>query len=111
MANLNKSFEGTVSAMGTLAASAKDAKDYQAQLQASVKNLSALNQIYDSEIKDANSHLKTMNKFYGNLTSAMTNMTEASKESDAFRKQVSSLTTNLTQLNKVYGNMLTAMKG
>ena len=111
MGNLNKAFAGTVTAMNTMAAASKDAKDYQMQLQSSAKNLAALNQIYDSEIKDANSHLKAMNKFYANLTGAMTNMTEASRESDAFRKQVSSLTTNLTSLNKVYGNMLTAMKG
>ena len=111
MGDLNKAYANTVGAMSEMANATKDAKEYHSQVQTITKNLGALNAVYEMELKDANSHLKAMNKFYTNLTTAMESMSDASKESQVFKDQMKSLTTNLTQLNKVYGNMLSAMKG
>jgi gliding motility-associated protein GldL len=111
MKNLNNAYSSTVDAMNQMASTTKDTKEYHAQVQVITKNLGALNAVYEMELKDANSHLKAMNKFYSNLTVAMESMSDASKESKLFKDQMSQLTTNLTTLNKVYGNMLTAMKG
>jgi gliding motility-associated protein GldL len=111
MGDLNKAYATTVQAMSTMADTAKDAKEYHVQVQGITKNLGALNAVYEMELKDANSHIKAMNKFYSNLTVAMESMSDASKESKVFKDQMSSLTNNLSQLNKVYGNMLSAMKG
>jgi gliding motility-associated protein GldL len=108
---LNKSYAATVESMSAMASASAQAKEYHAQVQTITKNLGALNAVYEMELKDANSHLKAMNKFYGNLTVAMESMADASKESQLFKDQMSKLTSNLTSLNKVYGNMLTAMKG
>jgi gliding motility-associated protein GldL len=110
MGDLNKAYASTITAMSQIADSSKDAKEYHIQVQTITKNLGALNAVYEMELKDANSHLKAMNKFYGNLTSAMDSMSEASKESKNFKEQMSLLTTNLSSLNRIYGNMLTAMK-
>ncbi len=110
MVDLNKAYSTAVASMSEMANATKDAKEYHAQVQVITKNLGALNAVYEMELKDANSHLKAMNKFYGNLTVAMESMADASKESAQFKDQMSKLTTNLTSLNKVYGNMLTAMK-
>ena len=76
-----------------------------------LKILVALNAVYEMELQDANSHLKAMNKFYSNLSTAMESMADASKESEHFKGELSKLTGNLTSLNRVYGSMLTAMKG
>ncbi|NLR94737.1 MULTISPECIES: type IX secretion system motor protein PorL/GldL [Flammeovirga] len=111
MGDLNKSFSTTVTAMKTMEGTAADSKAHQAQVQAITKNLGALNAVYEMELKDANNHLKTINKFHGNLATAVQSMDEASKEASKFKTQMSTLTTNLTQLNNVYGKMLTAMKG
>jgi gliding motility-associated protein GldL len=111
LTTLNKAYAGTVEAMSSMANAAKDAKDYHVQVQLITKNLGSLNAVYEMELKDANSHLKAMNKFYSNLTLAMESMAEASKESQVFKEQMTKLTGNLTTLNRVYGNMLTAMKG
>jgi gliding motility-associated protein GldL len=108
---LNKAYSSTITAMTSMSEASKDAKEYHSQVQTITKNLGALNAVYEMELKDANSHLKAMNKFYGNLTSAMDNMADASNESKQFKEQITQLTSNLTSLNKVYGNMLTAMKG
>jgi gliding motility-associated protein GldL len=111
LVNLNKAYSATVQSMESMANAAKDAKSYHDQVQLITKNLGALNAVYEMELKDANSHLKALNKFYGNLTTAMESMADASKESQAFKEQMTKLTGNITSLNKIYGNMLTAMKG
>ncbi|MES2732658.1 MAG: gliding motility protein GldL [Bacteroidota bacterium] len=109
--DLNKSYATTISAMAEMANATKDAKAYHEQVQTVTKNLGALNAVYELEYQDANKHLKTMNGFYSSLSSAMQNMSDASKDTEQFKGELSKLTTNLTSLNKVYGSMLTAMKG
>ncbi|MCS6969051.1 MAG: gliding motility protein GldL [Bernardetiaceae bacterium] len=107
---LNKSYAATVESMSAMANASTQAKELHTQIQTLTKNLGALNAVYEMELKDANSHLKAMNKFYGNLTIAMESMAEASKEAQTFKDQISKLTNNLTALNKIYGNILAAMK-
>ena len=109
--DMNKSYGATVAAMGEMANASKDAKEYHNQVQVVTKNLGALNAVYEMELQDANSHVKAMNKFYSSISNAMESMAQASKESEQFKKELSTLTSNLTSLNNVYGNMLTAMRG
>jgi gliding motility-associated protein GldL len=111
LVDLNRSYGNTVTAMSEMTSASRDAKEYHAQVQTVTKNLSALNAVYEMELQDANSHLKAMNKFYGNISTAMESMAEASKESEQFKGELSKLTSNLTSLNRVYGSMLSAMKG
>jgi gliding motility-associated protein GldL len=108
---MNKSYSKTVDAMAEMANASQDAKDYHSQVQNITKNLGALNAVYEMELQDANNHLRAMNKFYSNLSSAMENMSEASKDTQQFKDELAKLSKNLTALNNVYGSMLTAMKG
>ena len=48
---------------------------------------------------------------YSNIGVAMQNVANASKDTEKFKTEMSTLTTNLTSLNSVYGAMLTAMRG
>ena len=73
--------------------------------------MGALNAVYELELQDTTKHLKAMNAFYGNLTAAMENMSDATKESQIFKTEMNKLTTNISSLNGIYGNMLTAMRG
>jgi gliding motility-associated protein GldL len=111
LSDMNKSYASTVNAMAEMSNAAQDSKEYHAKVQAITKSLGALNAVYELELKDADNHLKAMNKFYGNLSNAMASMADASKDAEAFKGEISKLTGNLNNLNKVYGNMLTAMKG
>lgn len=111
LVDMNKSYANTVTAMSEMANVSKDAKEYHSQVQNVTKNLGALNAVYEMELQDANSHLKAMNKFYSSVSTAMESMSEASKETETFKGELSKLTTNLTSLNRVYGSMLSAMKG
>jgi gliding motility-associated protein GldL len=109
--NMNKAYATTAEALSHMAGSTVDAKEYHNQIQGMTKNLGALNAVYEMELQDANNHVKAMNKFYGNLSMAMENLTDASKDTEQFKEEVSRLTQNLHSLNTVYGNMLSAMKG
>ncbi len=108
---MNKSYAKTVDAMSEMANASQDAKEYHTQVQSITKNLGALNAVYEMELQDANNHLRAMNKFYSNLSSAMESMADASKDTQHFKDELSKLTKNLTSLNNVYGSMLSAMKG
>jgi gliding motility-associated protein GldL len=111
LVDMNRSYGATVEALSEMTTASEDARQYHEQVQTVTKNLSALNAVYELELQDANSHLKAMNKFYANISTAMDSMAEASEQSEHFKTQLSNLTGNLTRLNSVYGNMLTAMQG
>ena len=111
LAAVGKAYSTTAQAMQGMANAATDAQEYHGQVQAITKNLGALNSVYELELQDADKHLKAMNKFYANLSSAMENMADASKDTEKFKKELSSLSGNLQSLNGVYGGMLSAMKG
>ena len=108
---INAAYATTAEAISQMAVSTTDAKEYHNQVQSMTRNLGALNAVYEMELQDANNHLKAMNKFYGNLSMAMENLTDASKDTEQFKQEVAKLTQNLHSLNNVYGNMLTAMRG
>lgn len=108
---VGKSYATTAEAMQGMSAAATDAAEYHKEVQNITKNLGSLNAVYEMELQDANNHLKAMNKFYSNLSTAMDNMSEASKDTAQFKQQLADLSSNLTQLNTIYGSMLTAMKG
>ena len=111
MKEMNTAYATAAKAMSGMSDAAVDAQKYHEQVQSITKNLGALNAVYEMELQDANNHLRAMNKFYGNLSNAMENMAEATKDTQAFKEELTKLSRNLTSLNNVYGNMLNAMKG
>ena len=108
---LNSAYGVAVTAMNSMADATKDAQEYRDQFQRITQNMGALNAVYELELQDTNKHLKAMNAFYSNLSSAMNDMSEASKDTQHFKEELNKLTNNLTSLNSVYGSMLSAMKG
>lgn len=111
LVDMNASYSKTAAALTEMSSASQDAKEYHTQVVTVTKNLSALNSVYEMELQDANSHVKTLNKFYANMTAAMEGLTEAGKETQAFKTELSKLNQNVSSLNKIYGGMLSAMKG
>ena len=97
-------------AVNQIGAGAETTKVYHEQVQSMVKNLSQLNAIYELELQDSNNHLKAMNKFFGNLNSAASALSETATDAVKYKDNLVQLNKNLTSLNSVYGNMLSAMK-
>lgn len=107
---ISSAYANTVDAIQQMASTSANAHEYHAQVQNMTKNLGALNAVYEMELQDANNHLKSLNRFYGSLSVAMENLTDASKDTEHFKTEVTQLTKNLHALNNVYGNMLNAMR-
>jgi gliding motility-associated protein GldL len=112
---LSDGYSKSVEAMNTLATSvgdsAADAAQYHNQIQLVTKNLSSLNAAYELELQDTQSHIKSLNKFYGSLSSAMENMMNVADDTEVYKGEVAKLTDNIKKLNSVYGGMLSAMGG
>jgi gliding motility-associated protein GldL len=103
--SLNQSYSVAANSMGAFANAATDAKKYHEQVQLVTQNLQSLNSIYELELQDAKAHLKSLNQFYGSMTEAMNNMSEASKDAEEYKHGMAALNTNLGRLNKVYGRI------
>ncbi|MBL7877610.1 MAG: gliding motility protein GldL [Cyclobacteriaceae bacterium] len=111
LAEMNKSYGSAMKAVSAMADASKDTGEYHAQVKKVTANLASLNAVYEMELKDADSHVKNMNKFYESLTGAMQGLSKVGENTTKFTSELGSLTANVTALNKVYGGMLTAMKG
>jgi gliding motility-associated protein GldL len=84
-------------------------KSYGDQLNGLNKNLTALNELYELQMRDTNEQIKGTKDFYGHLNKIMGDLDESTKETQNYRTEVSKLSQNLAALNTIYGNMLSAM--
>jgi gliding motility-associated protein GldL len=107
--SLNSAFGKATAQLAEMGETNTDAKAYHEQVTGLAKNLAALNAVYELELQDSSAHLKSMNKFYQNLSLTMNNFNESMDDSKQFKEEVGKLAKNLSSLNAVYGNMLTAM--
>jgi gliding motility-associated protein GldL len=73
------------------------------------KNLSALNAVYELQLKGANDQVKEAEQLMKGVSGMLTNLKDSAEDAQKYREQVSKLNDNLAALNNVYGNMLSAM--
>lgn len=106
---LTAAYSQASNSLSEVAATSTDSKMYHEQVQTLAKNLSSLNAMYELELQDSNNHLKTLNKFYGNVAETMQNFSDSLNDARSFKDEVGKLSKNLASLNAVYGNMLSAM--
>ena len=86
------------------------AKMFHEQVQVLTKNLSSLNTIYELELQESNTHLKSLNQFYGKLAEASKAMLNTADDANKAKEQITLLAVNLNKLNQIYGNMIGAMQ-
>lgn len=106
---LNGAFGKATAQLVELGQSGESAKAYHEQVTSLSKNLAALNAVYELELQDSSTHLKSMSKVYQNLSATVNNFNESIDDSKQFKDEVGKLAKNLSSLNAIYGNMLTAM--
>ena len=97
-----RSFGDSARQLNETVTAASGISEYNSQIQEGVKNMNALNSLYELQLQTSNHQMEATTLFLQNLQSSV-------DDSKRFQEQVSSLADNLEQLNKVYGNMLTAM--
>jgi gliding motility-associated protein GldL len=110
LVDINQSYAKTASALSEMSSATQDVVGYREEVANVTKNLSALNVLYEMELKDAESHVKVINKFYSNVSAAMEGLNEAGRETEVFKTELAKLNNNVSSLNKIYGGMLSAMK-
>jgi gliding motility-associated protein GldL len=86
-----------------------DSKTYHDQVNKMAKNLTALNAVYELELQDSSNHLKSMNKFYQDMSTTVQDFNASAGDAKQFKDEVGRLAKNLATLNSIYGNMLSAM--
>ena len=79
------------------------------QLEKVSGNLSALNNVYEMQLKGASDHLQVTEQMYSGISELMTNLHSSLDDTKRYKDTMSELSANLASLNTVYGNMLSAM--
>ena len=97
-----RSFGESAKQLNETVTAAAGISEYNTQIEEGVKNMNALNSLYELQLQTSNKQMEATTLFLQNLQSSV-------EDSKKFQQQVSSLADNLEQLNKVYGNMLNAM--
>jgi len=107
--SLSSAFDKASINLSEIANTGLDSKSYHEQINKMAKNLSALNAVYELELQDSSNHLKSMNKFYTEMSNTIQSFNDAAGDSVQFKNEVSRLAKNMSTLNGIYGNMLSAM--
>jgi len=106
---LGLAFERATSGLAAMANHRNDADAYQQQVSKLTFNLSQLNLVYESELKNADANLGQINNFYAGLSDTLRNLNESADDSRQFKDEVNKLAKNISALNVFYANMLSAM--
>ena len=97
-----RSFGEAAKQLNETVTAAAGISEYNSQIEEGVKNMNALNSLYELQLQTSNKQMEATTLFLQNLESSV-------EDSKKFQQQVASLAENLEQLNKVYSNMLNAM--
>ena len=97
-----RSFGESAKQLNETVTAASGISEYNSQIQEGVKNMNALNSLYELQLQTSNQQMEATTIFLQNLQTSV-------NDSKKFQEQVSSLADNLEKLNKVYANMLNAM--
>ncbi len=109
VSTLSEAYErASVSISGMTSAQA-EGESFGEQMQKVSKNLSALNNVYELQLKGSSAHLEATEKFQGQVTDLMKNLSDSVEDTRLYKENMAMLSKNLTDLNAVYGNMLKAM--
>lgn len=73
------------------------------------KNLTALNAVYELQLKSSNDNLTATESVSTGMTKIMADLKDTSADVAKYKEEVGKLSKNLSSLNTIYGNMLAAM--
>ncbi|MBN1388754.1 MAG: gliding motility protein GldL [Bacteroidales bacterium] len=84
-------------------------KSYQDQLETVNKNLSALNAVYELQLKGANEQVKETEEMMKGVQGMLKDLKDSADDASKYRAEISKLSESLASLNAVYGNMLSVI--
>ncbi|MDR2835997.1 MAG: gliding motility protein GldL [Bacteroidales bacterium] len=84
-------------------------KSYNEQMIMMNKNLTALNSVFELQLKSTTSQFETSKSLAGGIDEIMANLKQSADDTKRYKEEVSKLSSNLAAMNTIYGNMLSAM--
>jgi len=109
VSSLSEAYERASLSISGLTADVAEGESFGEQMQKVSKNLSALNNVYELQLKGSSAHLEATEKFQSQVTDMMANLSASVEDTRLYKENMALLSQNLTDLNNVYGNMLKAM--
>lgn len=89
--------------------SALDNSAYNEQLKKLSDSLTALNAVYELQLRDTKEQTKSIGNMQKGVAGFISNLNESMESTVKYQEQLHQLTKNVAALNNVYGNMLAAM--
>jgi gliding motility-associated protein GldL len=109
VSNLSEAYERASISISGMTSSTAEGESFGEQMQKVSKNLAALNNVYELQLKGSSAHLETTEKFQSQVAEMMKNLSDSTEDTKRYKENMAMLSANLTDLNTVYGNMLKAM--
>jgi DNA repair ATPase RecN len=106
---LGSAYEKAAASVEEITASSSSDSNYGEQLDKVSSNLSALNNVYEMQIKGATDNMKANEQMFTGINELMSNLHSSLDDTRKYKDTMAELTNNLESLNTVYGNMLSAM--
>lgn len=106
---LSEAYERASVSISGMTSNTREGESFGEQMQKVSKNLAALNNVYELQLKGSSAHLEATERFQSQVTEMMQNLADSSEDTRRYKDNMALLTRNLTDLNAVYGNMLKAM--
>lgn len=106
---LSHNFEHASETVMGITSVADESQQFGEQMKNVSKSLSALNNVYELQLRGASAHLEASEKFHGQVMDMMDNLSASAQDTRLYRENMAILSKNLSDLNNVYGNMLKAM--
>lgn len=110
VSSLSEAYERASVSIAGIAANSGEGESFGEQMQKVSKNLAALNNVYELQLKGSSSHLEATEKFQSQVVEMMSHLAASTDNTRIYKENMAMLSKNLTDLNNVYGNMLKAMK-
>lgn len=107
--SLSEAYERASVSISGMTSTTQEGESFGEQMQKVSKNLAALNNVYELQLKGSSSHLEATEKFQAQVTEMMQNLSDSAEDTKRYKENMAMLSQNLTDLNNVYGNMLKAM--
>ncbi len=109
VSSLSDSYDRAAVAISGMTSTTAEGESFGEQMQKVSKNLAALNNVYELQLKGSTQHLEATEKFQSQVTEMMHNLSASTEDTRLYKENMALLSKNLTDLNNVYGNMLKAM--
>ncbi|MBN2524405.1 MAG: gliding motility protein GldL [Bacteroidales bacterium] len=84
-------------------------KEHEVQIEKLNKTISALNSVYETQIRDGQDQMKEASELYSGLHSMIKNLKASVEETGKYKEEISKLKESIASLNSIYGNMLSTM--